>query len=207
MLVDEIKVQIESKLKKQTISSRVLLDKLRLIDSYSRKSSQYQDPNYLPFYYYLGKFIFPKSILHVGFNLGLPLCCFMQSCSVVERVLCFQRKSKEYYSSKLGLSNVKDIKGKNFNVDFYYGDLFDLECIAKIKIGFDMILITEKLNNDQINETLDMCWENLNFDGILVVDYINSNKHVGEIFKGFSKGKNRNFEIFNTRYGTGVLQK
>lgn len=207
MLIDEIKTKLNERIKKQLVSTRVLLDKLRLIDSESRKSSQYQDPNYLPFYYYLGKSIFPKSIFHVGFNLGLPSCCFLQGCSSVERMLCFQRKNKEFYSPKLGLSNIKDIRGKKFNVDFYYGDLFDEECVAKMKSGFDLILITEKLNNDQINETLDICWENLNFDGFLVVDHVNSNKQVGDIFKGFSKGKNRNFEIFDTRYGTSVLQK
>jgi predicted O-methyltransferase YrrM len=207
MLIDEVKKKVESKLNSQIMASKILLDKLRLIDEDSRKSSQYQDPNYLPFYYYLARSIEPKSILHIGLDLALPSCCFLQGSSSVDRILCFQRESKEFYSPRLAISNIKDIKGRNFNIDYYRGKASDLEFANKMSKGFDIVLITEKVNSDQINETLDICWDYLNLDGFIVVDYVLSNRSIGDMFSSFCKSKNKPYFKFKTRYGTGITQK
>jgi hypothetical protein len=204
MTIEQIHPVLSAKLKGQAVGPRVLLDKLRLIDESSRKSSQYQDPNYLPFYYHLGKLIQTKSLLHLGFNLGLPSCCFLQGCPSVERMLCFQRSSKDFYSPRIAISNIRDIKGKNFLVDYHYGSVVDAEFIGKMSSSFDLIMVTEKVNGDKIKEDLEACWEYLNLDGFICVDHLADNK---DVFSDFCKAKNRPFVIFNTRYGTGLAQK
>lgn len=207
MLVENWDVKLKSKLSAQAISTRVLLDKLRLIDESSRKSSQYQDPRYLPFYYYLSKLQDSKSLLHVGFDLGLPSCCFLQGATNVERMVCFQRKSSSFYSPRIAISNIKDIKGKNFNVFYYYGALIDKEMEGLMKNGFDTILITERMNDDQMNEALNLCWNCLNLDGALCVDHSTADKNIGKMVKDFCKAKGRLFSSFDTRYGAIVVQK
>lgn len=207
MLIDEMHKEINSKLRTQLVTPRVLLDKLRLIDDDSRRSSQYQDPNYLPFYYYLSKFIQPKSVFHLGLNLGLPLCCFLSGCSSAERVFCFQRKSKQFYSPRLALSNIRDVKGRKFPLDYHFGEMVDREMEEKMRPGFDLVMITEKTNGDQTSEALDVCWDRLHLDGFLVLDHAGSNLDIGRIFHSFCKSKNRPFVSFSTRYGTCLVQK
>jgi hypothetical protein len=204
MTPEDIHPILASKLKAQAIGPRVLLDKLRLIDESSRKSSQYQDPNYLPFYYHLGKLVQPKSLLHVGLDLGLPSCCFLQGSPQVERMLCFQRASKDFYSPRIALSNIRDVKGKRFDVDTYYGNVVDGDFIKKMSLKFDMIMVTENINGDKINETLDVCWEYLNLDGFLCLDHISETK---DILSDFCKARNRSLVVFGTRYGVGLTQK
>lgn len=207
MSLDEIQSIVKNKLDNQLITSRVLLDRLRLISEESRKSSQYQDPKYLPFYYYLSRVVFPKNIVHIGFDLALPSCCFLQGSNSANSILGFQQISEKFYSPRLAFSNIKDIKGKKFEIDYYYGKINDLDFVKKLQKNFDLCMITERLNNDQINELLDICWEYLNLDGFIVVDHLKSNKSMGDIYRDFCKSKNKSPVEFSTRYGTGIIQK
>jgi len=207
MLIDEIHEKVEDKLKNQLITSRVLLDRLRLIDESSRKSSPYQDPKYLPFYYYLAKAMEASSVLHIGFDLGLPLCCFLQGSASTGRTLGFQRRDKAFYSPRLALSNIKDIKGRKFESECYHGGVLDPEFHARLSRGFDLIMITERLNSDQLSETLDVCWNYISMDGFLVLDHAKADKFMGEVLSSFCKAKNRPLVFFDTRYGAGLTQK
>jgi predicted O-methyltransferase YrrM len=206
MLIEEIAPKIKDKLKRQAMSSRVLLDRLRLVDEHSRSTSQYQDPNYLPFYYYLSRFVSPRSMLHVGLDLALPSCCFLSGCSSVERLLCFQRREKTFYSPRIAMSNLRDAK-PSLSVDYYYGGINDLEMEHKMREGFDMAVITSKMNNDDMSDCLEICWRSLRLDGILVVDHTRSVRQIGELFEAFCKVQNRPCIFFDTRYGTGATQK
>jgi hypothetical protein len=197
-----------SSLSKGTIPSRILLDRLRMIDEESRKSSQYQDSNYLPFYYHLSKVSSPESILNVGFGLGLPLCCFLQGCSTAKRAVCVQRPDpKVFYSPRIGVSNIKSLKGKGFKVDFHSCGLSDPAFRKSASEGFELAMITEKAPVDVVHEAMDVCWEYLTLGGFMTVDYLNSNLKIGEVFKDFCKTKSKEHRIFGTRYGTGVVQK
>jgi hypothetical protein len=207
MLIEEIHGKVEGKLKNQLITSRVLLDRLRLIDETSRRSSQYQDPRHLPFYYYLGKSMEASSVLHVGLDLGLPLCCFLQGSPATERIMGFQRKDKAFYSPRLALSNLKDVKGKGLDFDFYHGGILDPDLHARLSRGFDLVILTERLNSDQLSETLDVCWNYLNMDGFLVLDHAKAEKNMGDVFSSFCKAKNRPLVLFDTRYGAGLTHK
>lgn len=201
----EFGVELNDKLKKQAIASKFLLDKLKLIDDNSRKSSQYQDPFYFPFYYHLGKYINPKSVLQIGLNLGLEFSCFIQSCKSVNNFLGFQSKTEDYYSNRLAFSNIASIN-KKIHLDFYYGNLYDKDFIKKVN-NIDFAIITEKNNFDYIKNSLDICWNNLVLDGYLLLDYLKYDKKIEQIFYDFCRSQNTEGYIFKTRYFVGIIRK
>lgn len=207
MSPEDLTKLLGEKMRAQHITPRVLLDRLRLIDDQSRHSSQYQDPNYLPLYYHLAKFVHPKNILNVGLDLGLPLCCFLQGSTSVEAATCFQRLEDRFYSPRLAVANVRDIKGRRFPVEFYHGSMLDQKMQQIMSSGFDLILVTENCDADHMKEILEICWGHLNLDGYMVLDRTESNKSFGEIFSDVCKSHNRASHAVKTRYGTLLVQK
>lgn len=207
MKIENLKEKLENKLKFQTVSSNVLLSKCRLIDETSRKSGQYQDPFYFPLYYHLSKFVQPKSIMQIGLYLGFPLCCFLQGSESVDRIFCFQNKDGNFYSEKLAISNIKDVR-KSININYYYGSIFDREFQKYAEIMYDLILVNEeKTNADSLNNLLDICWACTNLDGLIIVDKVRSDANINKCFINFCKINNRDPILINTRYGTGIVQK
>lgn len=199
----EIKNNIENGIKKGSVSSRILLDRLRVIDESSRKSGAYQDPSHFPFYYHLGKYLNSKTITNIGFNLALHTCCFLKSCKTVTQVNAFEREQKEFYSSKLAIANIKDID-KKIKINFYYGKIIDF---AKIESKTDLVFFNEQINQDKMQESFELMWELVNFDGLHVVDYVDSNKNVKNAFQSFCKIVNREPFYIKTRYGIGIVKK
>ena len=207
MNVKEFKEDLEKKIQLQAISSNILLSKFRLIDENSRKSGQYQDPFYLPFYYHLSKFVFPKSIMQIGLYLGLPLCCFLQGNSTAQNLFCFQNKDENFYSENLAFSNIKDAV-KHIKPTYHYGSIFDIDFQKKSDLNWDLIFINqEKTDADYLNNILDISWKCSNFDGLMVIDKVKSDPNVKTCFLNFCKINNRDPIIINTRYGTGIIQK
>jgi hypothetical protein len=205
MKISEFNSDLINKLSAQLISPRILLDRLRLVDDTSRQSSQYQDPLYLPFYFHLSKYIYPKTVLQVGLNLGLEICCFLQGNKNIDRFYGFQNSTDDYYSERMALSNIRSIN-KKILIDYYYGKIYD-KTFLNNTYKFDFIIINEKSNFDQIKDALDFCWEKLNLDGILVLDFLKYDKKINEIFLDFCKSQNRDGQVYKTRYGTGIIQK
>ena len=187
MKIENLKEKLENKLKFQTVSSNILLSKCRLIDETSRKSGQYQDPFYFPLYF--------------------PLCCFLQGSESVDRIFCFQNKDGNFYSEKLAISNIKDVR-KSININYYYGSMFDREFQKYAEIMYDLILVNEeKTNADSLNNLLDICWACTNLDGLIIVDKVRSDANINKCFINFCKINNRDPILINTRYGTGIAQK
>jgi hypothetical protein len=205
MDIVELKPILESKLTKQLIPARILLDKFRIIEETSRRASAYTDPKYAPFYYYLGGLVSPKNVLDVGFKLGLLSGSFFQGCKTAENFLGFQEKTEEYYSPRLGRANIKSCFKGNF--DFYYGSLNDEVLLNKLRINWDLIFINEERDYDYYRECLDLVWNYLNVDGMVAMDYVLSDKHSKKAFADFCATKNRTPVIIKTRYGTGLVQK
>jgi len=202
-LRDNLNVQLD----KQLISSRTLLHGFRMIDEASRKTGAYVDPRYIPFYYYLGKNVSPKSLVEVGFRLGLFSGCFFKSCHSVERFLAFQEaKADEFYSARLGVKNVKDNYKGQF--DIHIGHLSDdgFNNLFRSQ-NWDLGIVNEEVGYDQHRIYLDVLWSQLNDDGLIVMDYISSNDRAKKAFLDFCQIKNREPVIFATRYGTGMVQK
>lgn len=191
---------------KQNIASKYFLDKLNILDEADRNSPQYQDPLYFPFYYYLSKFISPKSICQIGADLGLSLCCFLQGASSANKILGFQFDDDKFYSSRFFTSNIRKIN-KKIIIDFYLGNIYDKEFQDAFNFRWDLIFINQKLRGEMTREIFDFIWMNLNDDGYLVVDHLNDNESIKNHFINFSKIQNREFVEFNTRYGIGIIKK
>lgn len=202
----ELKRSIDANLNSQLISGKILLDRLRVINENNRKSSVYLDHTYAPFYYYLGKHIEPESMAEIGFDLGLLSCSFLTSCKSVKYFLGIKEKNTEFVSNRLGKANLKcSCRCESY---FFIDSLYEetvINCLNSRK--WDLFIINEELLYDKHLEYLDTVWSHLSDQGIIVVEYINRHKPAREAFCAFCESKNRQPEIFETRYGTGILQK
>lgn len=195
----KLKSDLDCLLKKQLISGKILLDRLGFLDESSRKAPAYTDPNYAPFYYHLGKFVFPKTFLSFNFSLGLLESSFLQSCRTVEYFFGFRSKSSEYYSTRLGNFNL----GKKIKKDFYIGNFRDDEFIDTISSKkWDFVLVNEESSYDKCLEYLEFIWPHIPEYGIIVGE--NLDNHA---FLSFCESVNRNPFVFETRYRTGIVQK
>ena len=201
----KLKQLLEDKLNK-LLPSRIFLDRMRVIDEESRKTASYNDPKYIPFYYWLGTLIKPVSFIEIGFRLGLFSANFFRSCKTVENFLGFQEKSSDFYSPRLGKSNVRDYyKGKT---DIYVGKITDpgFEKLFNVT-EWDLAVINEEVSYDKHREYLDVVWSKLQLDGLIVMDYITRHKPAFEAYFDFCKAKNRDLTIIETRYGVGIIRK
>lgn len=203
----ELTEKLRPEFERQLVPSKILLDSFRLSDEASRKSGAYQDPRHLPFYYHLAKFCTPKSLLEIGFRLGLASGCFLKKCNTVEKFLAFQETLEEgFYSPRLAKANIHDVYKGEF--DFYIGQFTDQEFLSKMSGDWDMALINEDVGHDKHKNCLDLAWKNLSHNGLMVVDHVRKdNKSVRDSFESFCKIHNRTPAYFNTRYGTGIVQK
>lgn len=208
MLVDIAKIVpiIKSKLEKQLIPATILLDKFKAIEETSKHVSAYTDPNYAPFYYYLGTLIEPKNFVEIGFKLGLLSGCFFQGCKTVKNFLGFQQKTDEFYSPRMAKSNIKRFFKGDF--DFYLGETTDkewLNCFSKN--NWDLVLVNEQKDYDFYRMCLDVVWEKLENGGLIVVEYALNHEPCKKAFSDFCKIKNREYCVMSTRQGTGLIQK
>lgn len=205
--LDVIKKELELMLAKQVISGRTLLDRFCLINEASRKSPPYVDPRYAPFYYYLGKLIKPKTMVEIGFDLGLLSSSLLTSCSSVEEFLGFKEvKTRTYFSNRIGAINIKKVcKAKK---EFVYGEMFDKRLEQKVRSKkWDLILINEEKDYDKQLMYLEMMWSCASENAIMVVEYIKSHQASKEAFKSFVGSKDADYKIFDTRYGTGLVAR
>lgn len=207
--VNILKEKIEINLSQQLIGARTLLGRMRVIEEKSRKTFAYNDDGYTPFYYHLGKYISPKYVLKIGFHLGLLSGCFFKSCRTVETFLGFQEaENDEYVSPRIGLANLRDFKPFPQFVHVHTGNFTDKKFIDLLnKNKWDFVIFNEEVNYDKIRLHLDLVWTNISDGGLLVVDYVNSHKPTGSVYKDFCKINNRTPVVVNTRYGVGMIEK
>ena len=136
----EIKKYIEEKLKKN-LPSHIFLDKMRVIEEVSRKSFAYNDSGYIPLYYWLGTIFPAKTLVEIGFRLGLLSGNFLKSCKTVNCFLALQEvRTGEYYSNRLGKANIKDSYKGYFNI--HVGSANDEVFVTKLKaLDIDLVII------------------------------------------------------------------
>jgi len=202
----EIYRQIVAELNKGIVTPRILLDRLRVSDEVYRKSSEYQDSRYVPFFYHLGKFISPKNLFQLGVSLGFPICSLLQSCESVEKIFLFQPRSNQFFSPRLAISNIKDyFKG---DLGYSYGHFTDVEFTENFDKGnWDFAFVNVIATLDSYRNYLDLIWQQMPVGGILAVDYLSSYQESKEAFSIFCKIVNREPVVFDTRNGTGLIQK
>lgn len=200
-----LKKSLDNELSLQKICGKVILDRFCLIDESSRKSPAYIDPNYSGFYYHLGKFLKPSSMMEIGFDLGLLSGSFLTSCKTVNKFFGLRESTNEYVSMRLGKQNIKKaMKGER---DFYIGSVYDKQIELFLLGGYDLILITEQKSYDKHLEYFDFAWSNLSENGVVVIEYLDGNISAKKAFMAFCKSKSREALVFKTRYGTGLVQK
>lgn len=206
MDIEKLRIKLQEELDRQIISATTLLSSFRVITEASRKTSAYTDHRYIPFYYYLGKHIQPKTFLEVGFRLGLLSGCFLKSCKSVESFLAFQKQGQLFYSPKLGMKNVLDnFAGK---VDVYVGDFTDVKFRQRLSTEqWQLVVINEEMTYDEHRLYLDILWPHLEMGGLIVMDYLESHEPARTTYFDFCKVHNRDPITIKTRYGVGLIQK
>jgi hypothetical protein len=206
MDLKEIKSFIEKKLKKQ-FGGKILLDNMRVIDEDSRQSFAYNDSTYVWFYYWLGTLLKSESLIEIGFRLGLLSGNFLRSCKTVKNFFAVQEyQNGEYYSPRLAQGNIKD----NYKNKLYVhvGDLEDDVFQANYKANsFQIAIINEEVGYDKHRYYLDFLWEQMEENGIIIVEYVKRHNPTMIAFKDFCSVKNKEFVIVNTTYGVGMLLK
>lgn len=189
--------------KSSNINSR-LVGTFALPDESIRNSIEFLDPKNYPFYYKFGQSIFCKNLFQIGTEYGVETGCFCSGCDMLNEVLIFT-KPVDYLTSKLISGNVKKIMHGAFK--HYQGDLYDdalLDSVLKNK--WDIIFIHTK-NSKELYEYLNFAWEICGHDKLILCDFVSFNEEMAEIFSNFCFSKNREKMIFNTRYGTGLIEK
>lgn len=189
----------------QGISSRALLGGMRLIDESSRLTGQYQDPNYLPMYYHMGRVFDPKRVLCVGLNLGLHVSCLLRGCRSPESAVCVESPSESFYSPRLAVSNIKSAAGRRFPVRVHVGDLHD-PSLANSCRGTDMAAVTYEMGSDELMHCMDFCWASLSNGGVMCVDRL-SHKDSRAVFDDFCRAKGASPFFLATRYGSGIVER
>lgn len=204
MSLEDLKQELEQKLKKQLIPSSVLLSNFVLFDDKARKSSIYQDPIHFPFYYYLGQLLDCKNLLEIGSDLGFCSSLFLKGNQKVEKLQLFQEKTDDFYSFNICIKNIK----KNYKkaLQEYYGNLDVNFFETLLNDSFDVILLNKTFNYEKMKSVLDYLWTKLSLNGILVVDNL-SDEIVLKAFVDFAKIKNRSYIDIKTRYKIGLIRK
>ena len=180
-----------------------LMSRFRLLDDKSRSTLAFYNPRYIPFYYYLGKYIQPKTLLHIGFGIGIESGVFLLSCPTVEKFFAIQDPMGDFYSSRIGERNVSDKYKKEF--ECYVGNI---ESASKIKDNeWDLQLITETMSYDKHRQYFDIAWDNLVYNGLMVVDNLIYHEPIKQAFVDFCTIVNREPIMIDTRNGVGIVKK
>ena len=199
---------IRKQLDQGLIGSDKLLAGTKLLDESSREAGDYTDIRYLPFYYHLGKQLTPKSVYQIGAKLGLVGACFLRSCKTVEQWIAMDQDRD--LAARIIESNLKlhtkycndPMPGGSVGYMGLSDSMLEMPA-AKDFPGFDLGFLTENFGSERYIKHLKFLWNFLSPEGLLVADYINS----GDVFHEFCRVNNREPEIFNTRYGVGIIQK
>lgn len=204
--LNDLKLKVDLDILSRKISGSTLLDRFSVIDNDSRKTAPYVDHRYSGFYYHLGKYVDPLSVMELGFNLGLLSCSFFTSCKSAKHFLGFNEISSNYVPLRLGKRNIRLVfKG---DAKYYIGKLYDQEFNDLFSPNlWDLVIINIETVYDKHLECLDLLWPQMSDNGLIIAEYINHHIPAKDAFFAFCESKNRKPVLFETRYGTGILQK
>lgn len=185
------------------LSPRTLLSRMSVVDSPTRTATAYQDPNYLPFYFHLGRVVEPSRVFCVGLDLGLQVCCLLQGCRNPKGVFCVQPTPDGFYSPRIAMSNIRTTTSRRFPASIHIGGLND-DAVQNVRgEKFDLAMIVSPMPVDSMMDSIDFCWSVLKYDGLLVVDMLDDRK-AGLIFSDFCRSRGLDSQSIKTRYGTGI---
>jgi hypothetical protein len=193
----EFKDNLIQDIRKELVQSSVVLNGFLFLDSWVMKSSAFVDPSYLPFYYYLSKYVHPRNLLEVGFSLGLHSGAFLRANDSVERFLAYQSLNEQ--PCRLGSKNIWLVYKGDFKL--FVGSLMD--CPLK-EHTWDLVLWDKRLPYDEARSGMDRVWDNMSLDGWFVFERFTDDNRA---FLDFCKVHQREPVVFPTRYGVGIIRR
>lgn len=202
MILKDVKKIVEKKLESNSLPTKVLQSKFKIGFS----SLLYNDPTFMPFYFQLGKLLKIKNLIEFGFDLGIPSGCFLEGCGSIDHFLAFKKKSDNYFTKRLGISNIHSIIKKKF--DLWVGDETDPEFMKLVFIHkWNCVIVCDSGKNSKTYSAyFDLVWSQLEYGGIIIVDFL-SEIPVKTAFDSFCDLQEREPIMFNTLRGTGIIQK
>ena len=204
--IEELIETVNRKLAAQTIPSKTMLSRFMVNEESSRNSFAYTDPRYLPFFYYLGCQVQPRSFVEFGIRLGLCSGPFFMSCKTVEHFLAFQKQTEAYYSLRLARRNIKQFYKKEFLA--HVGHLGDQQFLEAFKRRqWDLAAINDERSYDEYMSYLNLIWPQLSDDGLIIMDNTNYLKPATKAYHDFCKIVGRKPLAFKSKYGIGIIQK
>lgn len=182
------------------------MDRMRLLDENSRKAPAYSDPLHVPFYYHLGCVAPGRSFLDIGFGLGLFSTAYLLGCNTVENILAFQPQPEGYYSPRVGKGNIRTVYRGQFYA--HVGDVTEEGFSSRFELDtWDVTVINEESDYDTHLYYLETVWQRSSFNGLVVMENTNRHRPAKDAFFDFCKAKSRSPAVFETRYGTAIVQK
>lgn len=204
MELNSLKKNLDRDLYRSFINTSVLLGRFRILGEEYRSTPAYMDAMNFPFYYHLGKYIQPKKVLEVGFELGYRTGCFFQSCKTVEDFQAIATYTGEYYNARLGLKNIKSVYKSNFKL--IMSTLKNTTTtLADMGIGYDLAFVNQEMNFDECRSILDTIFKMMKIDGLIVCCFLTTK--CKDAFLSICKIHNREYLLIPTRYGTGITTK
>lgn len=201
--IDSVAAEVSSRMSRGFLSPSALLARMSVVDSPSKAATAYQDPNYLPFYFHLGRVVDPASVFCIGAEIGLQVGCLLEGCGNPRSATCLQPPSDSFFPSRLALSNIRSAAGRRFPVSLHSGDLNEFVARAVGGERFDLAMVVVPMPVDLMMDSMDLCWSVLVEDGLMVVDMLDEGR-AGPVFADFCRARNLKSAVVKTRYGTGI---
>lgn len=192
--------QLNSKLE-SGFDPKILLRSAHLPSIALFESSEFTDPQYLPFYYFLGSLIEPRRVIQVGRRLGLVGSCFMQGCKTVETWVAYEITPEP---PSMSIKNLKMYAQKPEFVGCARSVSEEFSLHENCRV--DLAIISDLCPKDKLRHYMSVLWEHLESEGLLVVDYIDHDA-MRESFDEFCRVQNRESLKFKTRHGVGIITK
>jgi hypothetical protein len=202
-MITKLKEKIDKKLEIGALPAKVLQSKFKV----GFPLPIHGDPTFMPFYYHLGKCLpNTENLLEFGFDLGMPSGCFIDGCPSVKHFLAFRKQNEQYYPKRIGISNIQSILKKKF--DLWVGEETDPEFIKLVLFKkWDCVILSDSGKKEQTYRAyLDLAWNQMSDDGIIIVDFLNE-AFVKSAFTNFCILQGREQVKFNTLRGTGIIQR
>ena len=136
--------------------------------------------------------------------------CFLQSCRSVHNWIVLD-ETIDPWTAGFVRSNLKNQMSSESDAVVLVGDQEHWSMKLR-KLNWDMAIVSSSCVKDRFSQYLELAWENLNEEGLLVVDYISEKRpatapDLHGAFKRFCRVKNREPDIYETRYGVGIVKR
>lgn len=202
-MIFEEKIEcVKSDLKNKAVPVVALTSKLYLIDDDSRLASAFGDPRNTPFYYYLGKYFQPSSVLEIMPGAGIYSSALVRGHKDIKSYYGWHiDTSGEYYNPRLFFRNIKTVSRK---IDVRLKrDQNNIE--VALGYDYDLIILSYGLEKGIGLDLLEVAWSKMKDSSAMVINQVdNSNKSLSETFCGRI---GRSPTYISTRYGIHMIEK